>query len=32
MTRTMGLVGVGHASARLGGKPKTVWVLQVARR
>jgi uncharacterized protein YkwD len=32
MTRTMGLVGVGHASARLGGRPKTVWVLQVARR
>jgi uncharacterized protein YkwD len=32
MTRSMNLVGVGHASARLGGKPKTVWVLQVARR
>jgi uncharacterized protein YkwD len=32
MTTSMNLVGVGHASARLGGKPKTVWVLQVARR
>ena len=32
MTTSMDLVGVGHASARLGGKPKTVWVLQVARR
>jgi len=32
MTRTMNLVGIGHASGRLAGKPKTVWVLQVARR
>jgi uncharacterized protein YkwD len=32
MTRSMNLVGLGHASARLGGKPKTVWVMQVARR
>ena len=32
MTRTMNLVGLGDASARFGGKPKTVWVLQVARR
>ena len=32
MTSSMNLVGVGHASGRLGGKPRTVWVLQVARR
>jgi uncharacterized protein YkwD len=32
MTRSMKLVGVGHASGRAGGKPRTVWVLQVARR
>jgi uncharacterized protein YkwD len=32
MTRSMNLVGLGHASARVGGKPKTVWVLQVAHR
>jgi uncharacterized protein YkwD len=32
MTRSMNLVGVGHASGRVGGKPKTVWVLQVAHR
>jgi uncharacterized protein YkwD len=32
MTRSMSLVGVGHASGRVGGKPRTVWVLQVARR
>jgi uncharacterized protein YkwD len=32
MTRSMNLVGVGHASGRVGGKARTVWVLQVARR
>jgi uncharacterized protein YkwD len=32
MTTSMNLVGVGHASGRLGGKPRTVWVMQVARR
>ena len=32
MTSSMNLVGVGHASGRVGGKPKTVWVLQVAHR
>jgi uncharacterized protein YkwD len=32
MTRSMNLVGVGHASGRVGGKPKTVWVMQVAAR
>jgi uncharacterized protein YkwD len=32
MTKSMNLVGVGHASGRLGGKPRTIWVLQVARR
>jgi hypothetical protein len=32
MTKSMNLVGVGHASGRLSGKPRTIWVLQVARR
>jgi uncharacterized protein YkwD len=32
MTRSMSLVGVGHASGRSAGKPRTIWVLQVARR
>jgi uncharacterized protein YkwD len=32
MTNSMNLVGVGHASGRPGGKPRTVWVMQVARR
>ena len=32
MTTSMNLVGVGHASGRVGGKPKTVWVMQVAKR
>jgi uncharacterized protein YkwD len=32
LTQTMNLVGVGHASGRLAGKPRTIWVLQVARR
>jgi uncharacterized protein YkwD len=32
MTNTMNLVGLGHASGRATGKPRTIWVLQVARR
>ena len=32
LTRSMGLVGVGHASGRSAGSPRTIWVLQVARR
>jgi uncharacterized protein YkwD len=32
LTNSMNLVGVGHASGRRGGKPRTVWVMQVARR
>ena len=32
LTNTMNLVGLGHASGRAAGKPRTVWVLQVARR
>jgi uncharacterized protein YkwD len=32
MTKSMNLVGIGHASGRLAGRPRTVWVLQVARR
>jgi uncharacterized protein YkwD len=32
MTNSMTLVGVGHASGRLAGKPRTIWVLQVARQ
>jgi uncharacterized protein YkwD len=32
LTNSMNLVGVGHASGRPGGKPRTVWVMQVARR
>jgi uncharacterized protein YkwD len=32
LTQSMNLVGVGHASGRLGGKARTVWVMQVARR
>jgi uncharacterized protein YkwD len=31
MTTSMNLVGVGHASGRLAGKPRTVWVMQVAK-
>jgi uncharacterized protein YkwD len=31
MTRSMNMVGVGYASGRLHGRPRTVWVLQVAR-
>ena len=32
LTSSMGLVGVGHASGRSAGSPRTIWVLQVARR
>ncbi len=32
LTRSMGLVGVGHASASSAGGARTIWVLQVARR
>jgi uncharacterized protein YkwD len=32
LTNTMNLVGLGHASGRSAGKPRTIWVLQVARR
>ncbi|MEA2419732.1 MAG: hypothetical protein QOE60_1938 [Thermoleophilaceae bacterium] len=32
MTGSMNLVGVGHASGRAAGQPRTIWVLQVARR
>jgi uncharacterized protein YkwD len=31
MTTSMRMIGVGHASGRLHGRPRTVWVLQVAR-
>jgi uncharacterized protein YkwD len=32
LTNSMNLVGVGHASGRPAGRPRTVWVMQVARR
>ena len=32
MTSSMHLVGIGHASGRHEGRPRTVWVIQVARR
>jgi uncharacterized protein YkwD len=32
MTNSMNLVGLGHASGRRGSQPRTIWVLQVARR
>ncbi len=32
MTNSMNLVGLGHASGRANGQPRTIWVLQVARR
>ena len=32
LTRSMNLVGLGHASGRSAGQPRTIWVLQVARR
>lgn len=32
MTSSMNLVGLGHASGRKDGRPRTIWVLQVARR
>jgi uncharacterized protein YkwD len=31
LTSSMNLVGVGHARGRLAGRPRTVWVVQVAR-
>ena len=32
MTSSMNLVGIGHSSGRHEGDPRTVWVIQVARR
>ena len=32
LTNSMNLVGLGHASGRAAGRPRTIWVLQVARR
>jgi uncharacterized protein YkwD len=32
LTTSMNLVGVGHARGRLAGRPRTIWVIQVARR
>ena len=32
LTSAMNLVGVGHAAGRAAGQPRTIWVLQVARR
>jgi uncharacterized protein YkwD len=32
LTGSMNLVGIGHASGRRHGRPRTVWVIQVARR
>ncbi|MBA3263638.1 MAG: hypothetical protein H0T69_14435 [Thermoleophilaceae bacterium] len=32
LTSSMNLLGVGHARGRLAGRPRTVWVIQVARR
>jgi uncharacterized protein YkwD len=32
MTNSMNLVGLGHASGRAQGRPRTIWVLQVARK
>jgi hypothetical protein len=32
LTSSMNLVGIGHHSGRLKGRPRTVWVIQVARR
>jgi hypothetical protein len=32
LTNSMNLVGLGHVSGRAAGKPRTIWVLQVARR
>jgi uncharacterized protein YkwD len=31
LTSSMNLVGIGHSSGRLHGRPRTVWVIQVAR-
>jgi uncharacterized protein YkwD len=32
MTSSMGMVGIGHARGRYEGRPRTIWVVQVARR
>jgi uncharacterized protein YkwD len=32
MTSSMDMVGIGHARGRYEGRPRTVWVVQVARR
>ena len=32
LTSSMNLVGIGHSSGRMRGRPRTVWVIQVARR
>jgi uncharacterized protein YkwD len=32
MTNSMTLVGLGHASGNVNGRPRTTWVLQVAAR
>jgi uncharacterized protein YkwD len=32
LTSSMNLVGIGHRSGQLKGRPRTVWVIQVARR
>jgi uncharacterized protein YkwD len=32
LTSSMNLIGIGHASGRSGGRPRTVWVVQLARR
>jgi uncharacterized protein YkwD len=32
LTSSMNLVGVGYARGRLAGRPRTIWVIQVARR
>jgi uncharacterized protein YkwD len=31
MTTSMDMIGVGHARGRVQGRPRTVWVVQVAR-
>jgi hypothetical protein len=32
MTSSMGMVGIGHARGLYYGRPRTIWVVQVARR
>jgi uncharacterized protein YkwD len=31
LTTSMPMIGIGYASGRLHGRPRTIWVLQVAR-